>query len=649
MFRCFYVLVFFTFFINLQAQKTNKDVLFTVAKEPVYSEEFIRIFNKNLDLVKDESQKDVDSYLKLFVNYKLKIKEAQAKGLDTMPTYLREFESYKKQLAKNYLTDTKVTEALVEEAYHRLSNEVKASHILIRLDEGASPQDTLEVYNELLKLKERIENEGYAQVQKDVHDGKKVYAENLGYFSAFKMVYDFENVAYTTKVGEVSMPFKTQFGYHIVMVEDERDSRGELKVAHIMVANKRDDKQQNSKTRIQEIYKKINQGEAFSSLAKQFSEDKSSVEKGGELVAFSGGELSSSEFEEVAFSLEKEGQVSKPFETGFGWHIIKLIKKTELASFDAMKPELEGRVKRDSRSKLINTSLVNNLKERYSIKGNPEGLRYFETILNEGYFLGNWSLPQDFTSNKILVVIANKELTYKDFGDYLFENQRRVSTKKAFDILVSENYEDFINANLIQYQEENLENENEDFSHIVTEYRDGLLLFDLMEKEIWNASQTDSVALKSYYKTHKNNYIWNQRIDADVASASKKRTIKTVKEMLGNGQSPESIKEALNKNDKVYVIFTSGIMEKDHQALTSDMLFEKGVSNIYRHDNAYVVANIKDVLPKTHKIYEEAKGQISSDYQVVKERLWLQELEQKFPVHINSAVLAKVKANLKTK
>ena len=647
MFRYFYVLICFVFFINTHAQNADKPVLFTVADTPVYAEEFTRIFNKNLDLVKDESQKDVDSYLKLFVNYKLKIKEAQAKGLDTMPSYLRELGNYKSQLAKNYLTDTKVTDALVEEAYNRSVNEVKASHVLIMLDANASAQDTLSAYNELLKLRERILKEGYESVQKEVHNGKTVYAENLGYFSAFKMVYDFENAAYSTKVNEVSMPFKTRFGYHIVSVEDVRPSRGERTVAHIMISNKRDDKLEDAETRIQEIYRKIQQGESFESLAKQFSEDKSSASKGGVLEAFGGGQLSSTEFEDVAFGLKNISGISEPFESGFGWHIIKLLNKSEVEDFNSMKSELEARVKRDSRSQLINTSIVNTLKERYNVKDNPEALEYFVSIMNEGYYLGSWKLPEGFTGSKTLCIIDKKIITYDNFGQYLFKNQRRAVQKKPFNVLIKENYNTFLNSNLMTYQEDNLENESEDFANIVAEYRDGLLLFDLMETEIWNASKTDSVALQNFYNTNKSNYNWSKRIDADVASSSNKNTLKTVKKMMEAGQTPEEIKEKLNINGVVEVIFTSGIMDKEHQALTAEMTFEKGVSKIYKHESAFVVANIKDVLPESPKTYEDAKGQIISDYQVVKEKQWLESLEQKFPVRINESVLTEVKAELK--
>ncbi|MDB9961763.1 peptidylprolyl isomerase, partial [Oceanihabitans sp.] len=265
--RFLFTILFIVFSISFQAQN-NKDILFTVDDEPSYSSEFIRVFNKNLDLVQDESQKDVNEYLKLFIDYKLKLKEARNLGLDKNEKYIRELSSYKTQLAKNYLTDNEVTNELVEEAYERMSYEINANHILVRLDETASADDTLAVYNELLKLKARVLDEGYKAVQKDVHNGKTIFAEDLNYFSAFKMVYDFENVAFNTPPGEISKPFRTQFGYHIVIVNDKRKSKGQREVAHIMV-NLGD----GAEDRINDIYKKIEQGEDFESLAKQFSED----------------------------------------------------------------------------------------------------------------------------------------------------------------------------------------------------------------------------------------------------------------------------------------------------------------------------------------------------------------------------------------
>ncbi|WP_417867578.1 peptidylprolyl isomerase [Xanthomarina gelatinilytica] len=645
--KYFLIAVFSLCFFASNAQNPNDEVLFTVENDPVYVSEFTRVFNKNIDLVKDESQKDVDEYLKLFINYKLKIKEAEALGLDKKPSYLNELSSYKSQLASNYLTDSKVTDELIEEAYKRMTTEVDASHILIRLDDNPTPEDTLQAYNKLLKLRDRVMQEGFETVKKDIHNGKTVYAEDLGYFSAFKMVYNFETAAYNTPVGEVSMPFKTRFGYHIVWVKDKRESRGERTVAHIMISNQKKDRPHDKpESRINDIYLKLQQGEDFEALAKQFSEDQSSASKGGMLAPFTGGQLSSVEFENQAFALEHVGDISKPFETEYGWHIIKLYGKKPVTSFEDMKAELEEKVKRDSRSQLINESLLNNLKQQYQVSDATPDLSYFESILNDNYFIGKWVLPTDFKAQEPLIKIQEKQIVYEDFGQYLVKNQRRQMPKMSIKTLVVNSYHAFLENELLQYKKERLEVENQDYANIVEEYRDGLLLFDLMETEIWNAAKKDSVGLQTYYNNHKDNYFWNQRVDAVVASSAKKTTIKKVQKLLQNNQTPEQIKAAINSESEIDVIFTSGIMDAQHQSLPADFKFKTGVSDIYKFNEGYIVANVKEVLPKETKSFEEAKGAVISDFQNHKEANWILSLEEKYQVNVNQDVLESVKKQL---
>lgn len=645
--KYFCALFVFLFTLNIQSQIDSNSVLFTVDNESVYATEFIRVYNKNLDLVQDESQKDVDAYLSLFKSYKLKLKEARDLEFDKKPSYIRELSNYKKQLAKNYLTDNKVTDALVEEAYQRTITEVKASHVLIKIPEDASPKDTLIAYNEIIKIREALLNVGFETIQKDIHDGKKYFVEGLGYFSCFKMVYDFENAAYNTNVGEVSMPFRTRFGYHIVKVFDKRASRGEVTIGNLMVSSKQGDSiQESPEDRINDIYKKLSQGEDFESLAKQFSDDKSSANNGGKMQPFSGGQLSSEIFENAAFDLKNIGDVSQPFKTKFGWHIIKLYEKQETKSFEELKPELEVKVKRDSRSKLINNALLSTLKERYEIDKNESDLVYFESILNDDYFKRIWDLPTGFDGSKRFLKIDTKQLTYQDFGNFLLKSQRKPKTKQPMSKIVSDSYEQFLNSNLVQYQEDNLENENEDFANIVGEYRDGLLLFDLMETKIWNVAQTDTLGLKEFYNANKHNYTWKERVDADVASSANESDIKRVQELLKSGKSTEQIKEALNVNDKVAVIFTSSIMDAQHQALPKGFEFKQGVSKVYSNNDAYLVANVKKVLPSELKTFEEAKGRIISDYQEYKEVKWIEELNTKYNIVVNQKVLDKVKAHI---
>lgn len=641
-------LVFLLFFtVSAIAQTSKKEVLFTVADEPVYVSEFLRVYNKNLNLVQDESQKDVDEYLKLFTNYKLKLKEAKALGLHEKPSYKRELETYKKQLAKNYMTDSKVNDALVEEAYNHISNDVKANHILVRVAEDASPQDTLTAYNQIKELRERAIKEGFEVVRKEVHNGKTLFGEELGWFSGFRMVYKFEKVAFNTPVGEISQPFRTRFGYHIVKVLDKRKARGERTVKHIMIRAKEGDTLSNAETRIRDIYKKIQQGEAFEALAKEFSDDKNSAPSGGLLKPFSSGQLSVPEFEEAAFALQNKGDISEPIKTSFGWHILKLEKAKPIGAFQELKPELENKVKRDSRSQLIEEALISKLKEKYNVSDETPDLSYFTSILNDDFFKRTWKLPEDFKKDETLIKIGNKELTNADFGDFLLSQQKRIRGKQSFDKLVESAYNSFLNSNLKQYQEENLENENEDFAHILGEYRDGLLLFDLMESTIWQAAKTDSVEVKAFYESNKANYFWPKRIYAEVASSANKKVIKKVAKLLKENMAAEDIKTLVNTNGDVNVIFTIDTMDVNHQALPKSFVLQKGISKVYKHNNGFIVAKVNDVLPKKQKPYEEVKGLVMSDYQTQKENLWLEKLRAKYKVVINNDALKTVKTKIK--
>ena len=645
----YFPIVLLSLFLSVsEAQTSTDNVLFTIDNEPVYTSEFIRVYNKNIDLVQDESQKDVDEYLNLFTNYKLKLKEANSIGLQNKESYIRELDSYKKQLAKSFMTDTKVTDALVEEAYERVSNEVKASHILVRFAENASPEDTLVAYNTIVKLRERALVEGFENVMKEVHNGQTLFGEELGYFSGFRMVYPFENAAFNTKVGDISQPFRTRFGYHIVKIYDQRKSRGERTIAHIMVNTKPGDTlAESAETRINEIYKKLQQGEDFESLAKQFSEDTSSAGKGGLLAPFSAGQLSSQEFEDAAFGLENIGDVTKPVKTQYGWHILKLYIKQPVKPFSDLKPELEMKVKRDERSRLIDDALVSKLKVKYDVITNQKALDYFTSILNDDYFKRTWKLPENFIGKSDFIKIGIQSYTYQDFGDYLLKNQRSVQSKAPFNQIVSKQYEAFLNAILMQYQEAHLEEDNKDYANIVQEYRDGLLLFDLMETTIWNAARTDSIAVQDFYNAHKENYMWPDRVHAVVAASSNENVLKKVGKLLEKDTDPEEIKSLFNKNNEVNIIFTTGLMDAQDQALPENFEFKKGLSKIYKHSNGFVIVMVKDLYPSTQKTLDEAKGNVVGDFQTFKENTWIEELKNKYKINVNEEALKQVKSAIK--
>jgi len=632
--------------LGLTFAQDKDEVLLKVDGESIMTSEFLRVYNKNLDLVKDESQKDVDGYLKLFTEYQLKLKEAKRLKLDEDAKYQREFLRYKKQLTKNYLSENKVTDALVKEAYDRSNMDVKASHVLVRLDEGA--KDTLDAYDQVLKLRERVLKEGFDAVKDDMHNGKTIFLEDLGYFSAFKMVYDFETAAYNTEKGDISMPFRTQFGYHVVQVNDKRPSRGTITAAHIMIALKQKDTLLDPEQRINDIYKKIQQGENFESLAKQFSDDKSSAKNGGSLKPFKSGQLSSIIFEDQAFALSEDNHISQPFKTEYGWHIIKRLKLTPVQTFEELRPSLESRVKRDSRSKLINDAMVNELKKRYTIGFNEAAKPYFTQLLTNEYFARSWRLPEEFEKESTVFLINDRAFSYNEFGRHLMSAQRAYANRPAeFSEVIDKELDKFFERSILQYREDNLELENEDFANILKEYRDGLLLFDLMEKEIWNKASKDTLGLEAYFQKHTSKYQWNERVDVIIASSGNKSNAEQALSLMKKQKSEEEIKSTLNTEKENNIIFTKGVFNINDSKLPKDFEIKEGISEIYEHNGAFHVINVIAILPAGNKTLEEAKGNVINDYQEELERNWIDSLYQNFSIEVNDKALQAVKEKIK--
>lgn len=636
------------------AQNIKKEVLFTIDDKPYYTDEFSRVYNKNLDLVKDESQKDLTQYLELFIGYKLKINKANKLGLQNGEAYKNELASYRTQLSKNYLTDSKVTKELVEEGYQRSLKEIKASHILISVDENAAPADTLAAYNKIVDLRNRAvngEDFGALAAQYSQDPSAKDNKGDLGYFSSFRMVYAFESAAYKTPKGKISNPVRTRFGYHIIKVDDVRDNRGEVTVAHIMILNPKEDKpeeREKAKNTIQDIYKKIQQGESFESLAKQFSDDKSSSSKGGVLSRFGSGQLSSEEFENTAFSLTPAQPISAPFQTRFGWHIVKLIERHPVKTFDEMKSELENRVGKDDRSRLITNSLNEKLRKQFPFKRDDKVYNATAKAITNDFYDNKWDVPADTKPyDKKLFAIKERNITGTDFLKYAKAQQKGSNTLKPINKLTDNLYQKFVDDQLTTYYTDNLEREFPDFAAVMEEYRDGLLLFDLMEKEIWERSKTDTIGLKNFYEAHKDAYNWKNRLDVVIASSTDMETIKKAQKMLKQNSNSEQLKEKLNTKDKVSVMTNAGVFEEGNEALPKSIKFAPGVSEIIKEGDYYFVAKVNKVIPAGPKSLEESKGKVINDYQQYLEQNWVADLRKEFTVKTFPEVFERVKKELK--
>ena len=484
---------------NFSFAQLENNILFKVNDSLVYVDEFNRVYNKNIDLIDENNQKDFESYLELFINYKLKLAEAYDLGLQNDPKYKSELNKYVKQLQNTYLTDRETEDKFLREAYERTKYEVNVSHVLIRIDENDN--DTINVYNKLNSLRGSFLNSFIDDFNNNHQEDEELIIENLGYFSAFKMIYKFENMAYKTPVGEVSLPFRSRFGFHILKVNNKRSSLGEVTVGHIMTYKNKP----NAYERITNILDSLNNGISFEYLAKKYSDDKNSSFKGGRLNPFSSGQINSIPFENAAFELGKKNNISKPIETKYGWHIIKFYSKKNVQKFDEIKYELLNKLKKSSRFSIVSDSFYDFLMNRYGLSYQNNNLDYFISILDPGYFKGEWSIPESIQEEKILIKISDKHLKYIDFATFLEDNQRK-SSVTPYQKLISDQYKSFIKYNALEIYKNNLESENSDYKFVIKEYREGLLLFNLMQDKIWTVRDSDSTKLKMFFNENKNKY-----------------------------------------------------------------------------------------------------------------------------------------------
>ena len=480
--------------MSIFSQKKSK-TLVTINEENITVADFKRVYEKNLDAIDNKEAKDVTNNLELFINYKLKVKEAYQLKLDTLPSYKKEIETYKNQLAAPYLQDTTFLDKMLKDVYFRVKNKVKAKHILIRTAKDARPKDTIKAYSKILKIRNRIlAGEDFEKVAQetsednsardDAKSGRKGNKGNLGYFDAFKMVTPFENAAYNTKVGQVSKPFRTQFGYHILKVDDLKPSEGEIEAAHILILDTTDV----GKKKIFEVYEKLIVNNSFEELAKQYSEDNGSKNRGGKLGKFGTGRMVKP-FEDAAFSLQKEGAFSKPFKTRFGWHIVKLIKKHPVKPFKELEKELRNKIKNSARMQMSETAVINKLKATYNIVENEAAKK----ILDRKNIR---AIPKD-SLQIMMFSINDKKIKQEDFIDYI-KNRRNQPVFTLFEM--------FKNQEILTYYKENLVNTEPEYAYILKEYEDGLLLFELMQDKIWNKSTKDTLGLQNYFEKHKANY-----------------------------------------------------------------------------------------------------------------------------------------------
>ncbi|HOK98247.1 MAG TPA: peptidylprolyl isomerase [Bacteroidales bacterium] len=647
--KVFAVLSFvtFLFFNNTVQSQQNDPVIVTIGPKKITKSEFLRTYTKNNPEGKFD-RKSLDDYMQLFINFKLKVIEAEHLGMDTLSSFVSEYNSYREQLARPYLIDKETEEKLVREAYDRLHYDVHARQIFIRCGELLPPADTVEPYKKAWEAYNKLKagvpwDSVFDQYAQDNYALKT--KGDVGYFTALQMIYPFENVAYSLKPGEIAPPLRTHLGYHIIQVLDKRPSLGEIKVQHIMVAfpeNATRKQIDSAKAVIDDLYQKLQNGARFEDLASQYSDDKRTAKRGGELDWFGTGQMIAA-FEKEAFALKNDGDYSAPFKTDFGWHIVKRIAVRPISPYDNLKESLRNRVNRDRRGELIKVNLAEKVKKEFGFKENHQALKELAKYIDSTAYRAEWKPEKAKPIEELpIFTIGNKTYKIKDFTPYLAK--RRFRKPATIDMSINYFYGLFAQEQIIDYYKSQLENKYPDFRFLLQEFHDGILLFNLMEKMVWTKAAKDSAGLAQYYQQHKDEYQWKQRVEALVVSSPDKEYVDKAyayaQDFLNSKISSENIWKAICP-DTTQACFNCqvNLFEKGDNTILDSIGWEIGVSPIVFREGKYGFFVKKALYEPRPKTFEEAKGTCLADYQNYLENQYLAELRKKYPVKVEEKVL----------
>jgi peptidyl-prolyl cis-trans isomerase SurA len=625
----------------------NDPALLIIAGETIPKSEFERVYRKNnRDSVFTETA--IRDYMDLYINYKLKVKEAESMKMDTSEAFTNELAGYRKQLSQPYLTDRDVNENLVKEAYDRLNKDVHAQHILLKLAADALPKDTVACYNRAMKMREALLKGGdFSKMARDSSEDPSAKENNgdLGYFTGMQMVYPFETAAYNTKPGSISMPVRTRFGYHIIKVLDVRPAQGEIHAAHIMVRAAKDAPDSTIKAaeaKIKEAYAALKGGAVWDSVVNKYSEDKGSAKRGGELPWFGTGRMVP-EFEKAAFALKNPKDYSEIVKTSYGFHIIQLLERRKVASFDEKKAELKQMITRDSRNDASRASMVAKLKKDYHFVELTKNRDEFISKLDSNLVNGEWDMTTvDKLVKPLFTLNDSTPTTYTqvDFAKYVSTHQTKRTGTSAQAIGLGM-YDTWVSDECISYEEKHLDKKYPEFRNLMKEYRDGILLFDLTDKMVWTKAVKDSTGLAAFYDKNKNNYLWGERCQAVIYSCVNEKVAADFRKQLNKGKkSADEIIAAINKETPNSITKKEGKFNHgDNDILEGGKWVEGVLSADIPRNNMINIFKITTVIPMQPKSLEEAKGVATADYQSFLEKEWIENLRKKYSVQVVNPVL----------
>lgn len=691
------------------AQTADDPVIFEINGKNIYKSQFMTDFLRSVG--KDpsaaptactyEKRKALEDYVQLFVNFQTKLVDAYALGLDTTKSLSDELKSYRKDLAAPYLIDSVTLQNLLREAYERNHYALHAAHILVPCPETASPADTLKAFNHALELctKAMFGADFYTVAQQEMHDQRindrdplirekadevNPMEGDLGCFTVFDMVYPFESAAYMMKPGDISHPVRSRYGYHIIKLFDRYEYYGNSQVAHIWIS----EKDPSARGKINSAYRQLQEGTDFGMVAKNTSDDRYTSKNGGIMPELPCNKLPYAYVEAISKGL-KVGEYTEPFHTAFGWHIVKLLKKDSIPSFESLVPYYRTRMTRGERSTKPQHIFVEQCKDTYGFvdytkvktskkKNAPyaASLDAVRSIVTDSIFSAIFHYDSNaITDMRPLFKIGDQEYNSRQFARYIYKN-KKVRALSDLDIFVRDRYNEFIEAKVLEYADKHLELDNPEFASLIEEYRHGLMIFAYNDHMVWSRAIKDSAGFEDFYAkysatrnyndTNDAVYFWDERARVHSYYVSDSTMLPTAKalKIMQKAEKKDWTSQKVNEE-------FSGKAKKGTFAYTDDLvLVEKGKQDllssnewhpgIYVHplnsENAkkvfgkievpceagYTILVVEQMLEPTLKTREEARGYYLNEYQNYLEEQNNAALRQKYNVKIHQDVIDEI-------
>lgn len=606
--------------------------------EPISKAEFLYAFQKNQTNKTPIVYDSLEKYLDQYIDFKLKVLAAKKLGIGSTPAFLEEYNGYISQIQKPYLQNPVSEESLILEVYDRLKYEVNASHILIRIDNESNPMDTLAAYDKTDSLRnEALNGADFALLARNnSQDGSAKNGGSLGWFTAMSMVYPFENGAYETPVGGISKIIRSQFGYHIIKVNDKRETKGRVKTSHIFLT-KNGRSRESGNQLIKTIYDSIQNGGDWKELCKQYTDDSQTQLNGGSLP-FSGSGQLPEEFLNVAYGLKNSGEIAPPLETSYGWHVIRLDAVEKRPSLEDLRLKISENIRRSGRNQLSPEVLVNKLKHE---NGFEQDLPLLQNTIAQIAAVGlpNLNLPK--LSEQSIFRIGEKEIPYSKFFNSL-GNANQITPASLWN-----RYKLFEREQIILHEDGLAPQKYPEYAFLLNEYREGLMLFEVMEKEVWNKAIEDSIGLKSFFNSNKENYTAPERASVWVIESANSENLDKVLSTFKWAKN-SSFESEMKAQLEPQVFSALKIAKRTYQR--EDLPnFAKNWKEytLFSQPSEKRVYAIEVIIPKGLYRLEEVKGQVMADYQNWLELEWLKALRKTNKIEIDTNVLKQIASDEK--